>query len=369
LVHRKTKIIENVFDELILSEKSNVIFERLNRNKVDSLLMNKFSELGISSKYEFAFTVNGKDSLIFNGKDKEPSFQLLNTIHKAKLFPYDVFSKPNYLLVNFTNKTYSFIKSIWWILVLSFVFTGLIIFLFYKTLSMFIKQKKLTELKNELLNNITHEFKTPISTISLAADVLSECKTVIPNRYPEIIKTESKRLTNMVEEILSAASLEKSEFELNIQKNDIHEIICDVIDKYQLAISIKDGKIIKNLKAKEHLLRLDKRQVFNSLSNIIDNSIKYNTNKPIIKVTTVDSNNAFEITIEDNGIGIEQKNFDKIFETFYRVPTGNIHNVNGNGIGLSYVKKIIEAHKGTIIVESKINRGSKFIVNLPKYIY
>ena len=137
--------------------------------------------------------------------------------------------------------------------------------------------------------------------------------------------------------------------------------------KFQLPLSQREGTITKRFDAEDSSLNIDKQQLFNTLSNIIDNAIKYNNHSPEIKINTIDSSNAIEIMIEDNGIGIEQKNYEKIFDTFYRVPTGNIHNVKGNGIGLSYVKKIIDAHGGSIKVESAINKGSKFIINMPKY--
>ena len=366
LINIKTKIIENVFDELVLGEKSNVKIERLNRDKIDSVLSDKLAEYGINSSYDFAISVDGTDSLLLVGAEQNLK-DLKRTTHKAKLFPFDVFSKPNFLLVDFENKTSFFLSSIWWVLVISIVLTLLIIFLFYKTVRMLVNQKKITELKNELLNNITHQFKTPISTISLAADVISANGEVKSNKHTNIIKTESKRLTSMVEDILSAAALEKSEYELNKESVDIHYIIQNAVDKFELSIQNKNGKINTNFEASNSFLIGDKQHLINSISNIIDNAIKYNSDIPIINIRTIDSNNAIEIIIEDNGIGIGNKNITKIFDTFYRVPTGNIHNVKGNGIGLSYVKKIIEAHGGTITVKSEINKGSEFIINLPKY--
>ena len=171
----------------------------------------------------------------------------------------------------------------------------------------------------------------------------------------------------MVEDILSAAALEKSEYELNRERVDIHYLIKNAIDKFELSIQSKNGNVSINFEAENSFINGDKKHLLNSISNIIDNAIKYNSGSPVINVRTMDSNNAIEIIIEDNGIGIETKNISKIFDTFYRVPTGNIHNVKGNGIGLSYVKKIIDAHGGTVTVQSEIKKGSKFIINLQKY--
>ena len=366
LINRKTKIIENVFDELVLSEKNNNKLAGLNRAKIDSVLKEKFNKYGINTGYEFAIKTHGKDSLILIG-EKSNLPGLISTTYKAQLFPYDVFSKPNYLVVDFQNKTGFFLSSIWWVLIISIALTLLIIFLFYQTVKMLINQKKITELKNELLNNITHEFKTPISTISLAAEVISAGGEVRSLKHTNIIKTETKRLTNMVEDILSAASLEKSEYEFTKERLDFHNLIENVVEKYELPMQLKEAKVVYNFAAVNSFLNIDKQHIFNSISNIIDNAIKYNANKPVIHISTIDSNNAIELIIEDNGIGIETKNISKIFDTFYRVPTGNLHNVKGNGIGLSYVKKNVEAHRGTVTVRSEIGKGSKFIINLPKY--
>ncbi len=366
LVRKRTKVIESVFDELVLKEKTENIESRLKKEVVDSVLTDKLDKYGINLSYNFAITTDKKDSLILI-KDQSDRIGLISTKYKAKLFPYDVFSKPNYLLVDFKNKKGFILNSIWWVLFVSLLFTGLIIYLFYKTVRMLIDQKKLTDLKNDLLNNITHEFKTPISTISLAADVIGATGELKSNKYTEIIKTESKRLTDMVEDILSAASMENSEVVLNKENSDIHKLITNVIKKFELTLQTKEGEINTNFKAENALLNIDRQQMAITLSNIIDNAVKYNKNKPKISISTIDTNNAFELVIEDNGIGIEDKNCDKIFETFYRVPTGNIHNVKGNGIGLSYVKRVIEAHLGKITLQSELNKGTKFIINLPKY--
>jgi two-component system phosphate regulon sensor histidine kinase PhoR len=171
----------------------------------------------------------------------------------------------------------------------------------------------------------------------------------------------------MVEDILSAASMEDSELEISKENKDVHKVINSVVKKFELRLQTREGNITTNFDAENALLNIDKQQMANALSNIIDNAIKYNKNKPKISISTIDSNNAFEIIIEDNGIGIQDKNYEKIFDTFYRVPTGNIHNVKGNGIGLSYVKRVIKAHHGRITLKSELNKGTKFIINLPKY--
>ncbi len=363
LIHKKTKIIENVFDELIQSEKNNNILKRISEFEIDSLLNDEFHKYGINSSYSYAIVNN--DSLIYakNGINKN---DLIKANYKVKLFPGDFVKSDNYLVVDFKNREAFLFKSIWWVLSISIILTTLIIILFYLTIKMLIKQKKITEIKNDLLGNITHEFKTPISTISLAADVIGEESGIDSKRYSGIIKNESQRLTSMVENILQVAELESGEFKLNKSKENIHNLIKEVTAKFDLTINKNNGKFIFEFKAENPYLFVDKTQIANVFSNLIDNAIKYNDNKPEIKFITMDNNHLFEIVVEDNGIGIDKKNYDKIFDTFYRVPTGNVHNVKGNGIGLSMVKKIINAHLGKIDLQSEKNKGTKFIINLPK---
>ncbi len=363
LINKKTKIIENVFEELIVTEKEGDILKRIDDAQLDSLLDNQLNNYGIRSDYEFGVINN--DSLIFGGL-QENNAKLFNSEYKIKLFPNDIIKNQNYLVVNFPQKESILLKSIWWILLLSVILTLLIIILFYSSIKMLIKQKKITEIKNDLLNNITHEFKTPISTIFLAADVMGEEKITDLHKYTSIIKTESKRLTDMVENILSAAELQTGEIKLNKTKEDVHRIIKETTDKFELSMISKKGNFVFDFRATDSVLSFDKNQFTNALSNLIENGIKYNISNPEIKISTMNSKKDFEIVIEDNGIGIDKKNWEKIFETFYRVPTGNIHNVKGNGVGLSLVKKIVEAHCGTIKLQSEKNKGTKFIINFPK---
>jgi len=363
LIHRKTKIIENVFDELVQSEKNNNILKRIDEFEIDSLLNNELNKYGINSGFSYAIVNN--DSLLY-AKNSFSKNDLIKSNYKVKLFPGDFVKSNNFLVVDFKNREAFLFKSIWWVLSISIILTSLIIILFYFTIKMLIKQKKITEIKNDLFGNITHEFKTPISTISLAADVIGEESGIDSKRYSGIIKNESQRLTSMVENILQVAELDSGEFRLNKTKVNIHDLIKDITAKFDLTINKNNGKFVLEFKAENPFLLIDKTQMTNVFSNLIDNAIKYNDNKPEIKFTTMDNNNLFEIVVEDNGIGIDKKNHDKIFDTFFRVSTGNVHDVKGNGIGLSMVKKIINAHLGKIDLQSEKNSGTKFIINLPK---
>jgi two-component system phosphate regulon sensor histidine kinase PhoR len=216
---------------------------------------------------------------------------------------------------------------------------------------------------------MTHEFKTPISTISLAAEMLNDSSvSKTPEkqqRFVKMITDENKRLSILVESILQTAILDKGEFKLKISQIDIHEIINQAIQNTQLLIDQRGGAITKQLHATKSNVVADKLHLTNIIFNLIDNAVKYTKETPNIVISTRDAENGIEITIKDNGIGISKDNLRKIFDKFFRVPTGNVHNVKGFGLGLSYVKAVVEKHNGTIHVESEIGKGSTFKILMP----
>jgi two-component system phosphate regulon sensor histidine kinase PhoR len=218
---------------------------------------------------------------------------------------------------------------------------------------MLLKQKKITEIKNDLINNITHEFKTPLSTISLAADALNDPSfrqnEGIIKKYTGMISSENKRLTSMVENLLNAASFETGTFKYSLEPISTHNLISEVIDQNKDFLNAHSAEIELVLKADQDRIIADVFHLSGVLKNLIENGVKYNENKPRLKIETENKNDSILISIEDNGIGISKEHQSKIFDTFYRVPTGNIHNVKGNGIGLSYVKKMIDVHNGEVL--------------------
>jgi two-component system phosphate regulon sensor histidine kinase PhoR len=369
LISKKEKLIQNTLSKLILTRENISIKDRISANKLDSLLKDEFGKYGITTKYNFAVLSGEKDSLFFI-TDPNIQDELLKTPYKIKLFPDDIHLKLNYLLLMFPDKNGFILKSIWFVLAVSILLTALIITLFYITVKMLIKQKQITEVKNDLLNNITHQFKTPIATISLAADVIAENGVIENERkvkhYSSLIKTESERLTEMVENILTVARFEKNNFELNKKETDIVQIINNVVQQYSLIIKKQNAEIIFITPDQKLIANIDETFIKNALNNLIDNALKYNRNKPQINITVKEENNRLVITIKDNGIGISENHLKNIFETFYRIPTGNIHSTKGNGIGLSITKKIIEAHDGNISVSSKPDKGTIFKIYLPK---
>jgi len=230
-------------------------------------------------------------------------------------------------------------------------------------------QKKVAEIKNDLINNITHEFKTPISTIALAAEALKEPELnkdrAAIEKYSTMIEEENDRLKNMVDSLLNTALIENGEYSLEKSEIDINSLIENLVNRNKLRLETTNGEIILELLAEDHQIFADQHHITNILNNIIDNAIKYSSHKPLIKISSVNEGEGISISISDNGIGIDKHQQKKIFDTFYRVPTGNIQDVRGYGIGLSYVKKLVEAHGGTITVESKLNKGTIFNLFLP----
>lgn len=364
---KKSKLVNTIVDELIyrrsFSEK-NLFFTE---DVIDSLLENELNNKGITTEYYFSISNKNSDKKFFNNdsdfKIKDDAF------HKVQLNPDDVFHKASFLSVYFPDKGIFIIKSIAWVLAVSAILIIIIIAVFYKTIQLLLKQKRLTEIKNDLINNITHEFKTPISTISLACEALNEPVLLANpnsvNRYSSMIKDENNRLSDLVENLLNTAAIEKDEFKLEFERTDLHEIIKEIITNYKIKFEQKGANVRLNLRAGNPVISADKFHISNCFNNMIDNAYKYTRDNPEIVVETESTNEEIIIKIIDNGIGIKKQDLNRIFDTFFRIPTGNIHDVKGNGIGLSYTKKMIEAHKGSINVKSKPEHGSTFIVSLP----
>ncbi|MFZ1635084.1 MAG: HAMP domain-containing sensor histidine kinase, partial [Chitinophagales bacterium] len=240
---------------------------------------------------------------------------------------------------------------------------------FYYTVVILLRQKKLSEIKNDFINNMTHEFKTPLATISLAVDAVNNPMILKDEskikHYTHIIKEENKRMNAQVEKVLQMALLDKNEISLSTDDIDIHDIIYRAVENISVQVEEKDGKIDMELAAERYELTGDEVHLSNVISNLLDNANKYSPEKPEIKITTESDDKGIYITVADHGIGMSNDDVKMIFEKFYRVPTGNVHNIKGFGLGLTYVKAIIEAHKGTIDVKSQPKKGSQFKLFLP----
>ncbi|MBK6380644.1 MAG: HAMP domain-containing histidine kinase [Chitinophagaceae bacterium] len=260
-------------------------------------------------------------------------------------------------------------KEMIWFIVGAILFTIIITTAFFITVRTLLKQKKLSEIKSDFINNMTHEFKTPLATISLAVDALKNDK-VAGNKeksdyFTGIIKEENKRMNKQVETILQAALLDKNEVQLNMKRLLAHDIIINVLNNINLQVEEKGGKIDVELEAENDLILADEVHFTNVINNLLDNAVKYSKDNLHIKLSTKNAGNHLKIKIEDNGIGMNKETLNRIFEKFYRAHTGNVHNVKGFGLGLSYVKTMIDAHHGNIKAESVLGKGSSFTISLP----
>ncbi|MBC7849447.1 MAG: HAMP domain-containing histidine kinase [Chitinophagaceae bacterium] len=261
------------------------------------------------------------------------------------------------------------LKQMKWMIIGAIFFTLLIIAAFYVTVYALIRQKKLSAIKNDFINNMTHEFKTPLATISLAVDALKNEKVrndlVKMDYFSGIIKEENKRMNKHVETILQAAVSDRENVQLTKRPIHVHALMQEIIDNHELQIGEKKGLVEVRFTAKSDTVEADPVHFRNLLSNLVDNAIKYSNENLLLKVSTQSTNKTFTIRVEDNGIGMSKETVKRIFEKFYRAHTGNLHNVKGFGLGLSYVKAMVDAHGGKIKVESTLGKGSLFNVEFP----
>jgi two-component system phosphate regulon sensor histidine kinase PhoR len=245
----------------------------------------------------------------------------------------------------------------------------LIIFCFAYTVLTVFRQKKLSDMKTDFINNMTHEFKTPVSTILLASEALKDPEIIKDpprlSRLSGIIYDENNRIGSQVERVLQLAAMEKGDFKLNVNEINLHELIKKVIESISIQVENKKGKITYEPDLSKIMIEGDVLHLSNVLYNLLDNANKYCSVEPDIRISTNNTREGVTIIVEDNGIGMNKEQLSKIFEKFYRVPTGNLHNVKGFGLGLSYVKTIVEMHGGTIKVKSEKNKGSRFEIHLP----
>lgn len=367
-VLQKTEMAKEVFSDFLF--KVRPIEQRVAPKYIDSLISRELKGKNIHLKYIFGIGSNQKRSTYVYASSpilKNPDIQSAAFI--TPLFPNDLKNSNQLLQVYFPGQQ----EFIWQTMGFSFLGSALLLMImigcFYIAVNTILKQKKLAEVKNDFINNMTHEFKTPISTISLATQLIQEESVVAKNdtilRYLGIIKEENIRLGNQVERVLQTAQMEKQEIILKKKDIDIHMLIQHVADNINPIIHTNQGTLILNLDAKPGILAIDEVHISNVIHNLLDNAIKYSPDQLHVEIQTESNANQYTIKIKDQGIGMEKSVLESVFEPFYRVPTGNIHNVKGFGLGLSYVKKIIEAHGGKVKVESTLGAGSIFIITLP----
>lgn len=342
------------------------IYRRVSNQELIFNLSNELSKRGISTEFKYGVYNNDLATKLKSG------YFRLDATEKNYVVPLFVNSDGNsdyQLYVNFPNQKKYLIASVGKILGLSALFILVIIIVFVSSLYQMIKQKQLSEIKTDFINNMTHEFKTPIATINLALEAIKNPKIISEQekvlRYVGMIREENKRMHAQVENVLRISKLEKGQLDLNKEKQDLHELIEEAITHVSLLVDSKGGTIKCNLKASVSEVLANQSHLTNVIVNMLDNAIKYSPETPVIEVETENTAKNIVLKIKDSGMGMSKNVQKNVFKKFYREETGNIHNVKGHGLGLSYVKKIVEHHEGSVYVESEKGKGSTFFVKLP----
>ncbi|MBI9033503.1 MAG: HAMP domain-containing histidine kinase, partial [Bacteroidales bacterium] len=365
---QKVYSVNELFQDMFNLGKRTPITERLPVPLLDSLIGYELEEKGVEASYEFGVFSSGTNQIVIQ-KTGNHTEELLHESFAYNIYPNEMFMSPEYLMMYFPKKRQYLVQQMWGLVGGSVVLIIIIILSFYFTITTIFKQRKISEMKNDFINNMTHEFKTPIATVSLACQALSD-KDIqksedLYGNYINIIDQENKRLGLMAEKILQTALIEKGELKLNYQEVDFHDIIEEAIKNIQMQIEIKDGAIYTLFGAMQSNIKGDRLHLTNVISNLLDNANKYTPRNPKIEIETINNNDGLILFINDNGIGISKSDQKKIFEKLYRVHTGDRHDVKGFGLGLSYVKFIVEKHGGTVGLESELNKGTKFKIFLP----
>jgi signal transduction histidine kinase len=352
-----------------MESKPRPIEERIDKTSVEKILKEALADKDIDQKFEFAVITpeETRPLTLVRSDGFKPGY--LSTKYRVSLFPNDLFQKQNTLLVKFPDSGSRILTSLSWLMIASILFTMVIVISSGLSIFVMIRQKKTSDIKTDFINNMTHEFKTPIATISIAVDSINNPKVIqqpeVIKNYTRVIKEENNRMNRRVEQVLQMALLDSSEFKLNEKIIDIHELIRRVTENIRLQAENRNGQLNLQLEAQHTMIMADESHMTNVLISILDNAIKYSPENPTIMVSTINAGNTVIISVEDHGIGMNSETQKKIFDKFYRVTSGNIHNIKGFGLGLSYAKAIVLSHKGEIKVTSEVDKGSRFDIVLP----
>lgn len=352
-----------IFFRDIVENKS--LNERVSNEKLQELLKHELKQADVNTPFEFGIYSNAMATKI---KSENFRFDKNNTFTTPVFTNNDGNSKYQ-LMVSFPEKKKFLFSELIGITTLSIIFTLIILIAYSSALNQLIKQRQISEIKTDFINNMTHEFKTPIATINLALDAIKNPKIIDDKekvqRYLQMIRDENKRMHAQVENVLRISKLEKKELDISKESTDIHEIIEDAIEHINLIIEDRNGVINNHLDAKRTTVLLSDFHFTNVIVNILDNAIKYSPENPMIDIYSENIKDFVIIKIKDQGAGMSKIAQKSIFEKFYREHTGDLHNVKGHGLGLAYVKRIVEDHNGQITVESEKGKGSTFIIKLP----
>lgn len=368
-LHQKG-LIDDVIINIISQSSRRPFIERADSAVVRDYLRQALDTMGLKVPFEYE-VVNSAGSPIYRSHGFRTSVGDNENLFTQVLFPGDPGVGHCYLKVVFPTKKDYIYQSISFMLP-AFAFTIILLIIFAFTIIVAFRQKRLTEMKNDFINNMTHEFKTPISSISLAAQMLNDGAVrkspVMLQQISTVINDETKRLRFQVEKVLQMSMFDRQRATLRLQDVDANAAISNIVNTFKLKVEKYGGKISANLDAMDSIVNVDEMHFTNVIFNLLDNAVKYRREDEPLSLTVTSQdipNNKLQITVEDNGIGIKKEDLKNIFEKFYRVSTGNRHDVKGFGLGLAYVKKMIGELGGDITVESEINVGTKFIITIP----
>lgn len=368
MLETKTEMMDGLLQDLVEFDFMKPVHERIDGAVLDSLIQLELKDALVNTDYDFGvFDYFGRP--IEKLTDQERVESLYKSKYSTRLFPNDFFTQPFYLNLHFPNQKRYLLTTMWMTLTVSGLFLLIIVGAFSYTINTIVRQKKLSIIKNDFINNMTHELKTPISTISLACEALGDQDINTDEsrrqKFLTMISQENKRLALLVENVLKSAIWDRGDFKLKPSEISVHQLIEIVINSVSLQASKAGGKIDYFPEAVVDEIIGDRVHLTNIIYNLLDNAIKYSGESPHVEVRTQSTADHLLISVRDHGIGIPKAHQDRIFEKFYRVPTGNVHNVKGFGLGLNYVKTIVEKHHGNLQLKSTPGKGSTFEIRLP----
>lgn len=368
----KSKYINDIIVQAFREDLFMKSTERIDFNLLESIILEETKNSGLSTNFEYRVVDAQKKALIPDVELQHYKESVQGNIYETELFPADIFHEPLKIQIHFPDKALFIWKRMTWVILVTIIVVIAIIFAVLMLARTLISQQHYNTMKSDFISNMTHEFKTPISTISLACEALTDrdmSSDANPdNPFVKMIRDENKRLESLVESILQSAVIEKGELKIKTEQVDAHNIISSVVKNTQLRVLSEHGELTTSLNAINPIVEADPMHLTNVIANLLDNAIKYCDRAPLIIITTRNEPGGwFVVEIQDNGIGIKKEYQGRIYEKLYRVPTGNVHNVKGFGLGLSYVKTIVDLHEGKIELESQLNVGSTFTIKLKNH--
>ena len=365
---KRSILINDIVNELAFISINRNLNEKVNFYTLDSIVKAELRQNGIHTPVITDIVDSKNNSLTINNASGLRD-EIYNSSYRIGLFPNEYLMESDYLVLFFPDRSSFIMHSMWEIVTLSILIILILAGLIFISLSTIFKQKRLSLMKNDFINNMTHELKTPISTISLACEALRDKSVTLPqNRQDSFVKMiddENKRLSVLVDNVLKSAVWDSAEFKLKKTVFSLSKVVNEVTKSFKIQVERKNGEIMADYKQNEDQILADKVHISNVIFNLLDNANKYTAGNPYIKISLKNIEDKIELEIKDNGIGISLEDQKRIFEKFYREHTGDIHNVKGHGLGLAYARRILDDHHGTISVESERGKGSIFIIKLP----